>query len=142
MLPPPTEPENPMTTPATTQYQPGDRVTWTSPHTHGTYTGTVNGRAVADQLVIEQDPRPGDTHRATWHVAASQLRPLDDAAPPNPARDAADALTRAMELLKEAATALPEIAFLVSAAHDSADSALMIATNEAKLAEDEALEEN
>ncbi len=46
-----------------------------------------------------------------------------------------DALTRAMELLKQAGTALPQIQFLTRAATDSADTALMIATNEMKLAE-------
>lgn len=50
------------------------------------------------------------------------------------AEQAVNALTEAMALLDQAGWALPQIAFLTRAAHDSADTALMIATNEVKLA--------
>lgn len=52
---------------------------------------------------------------------------------PDP-RAAAEALREAMALLARAGGLLPQVAFLTRAAHDNADTALMIADNEAKLA--------
>lgn len=54
------------------------------------------------------------------------------------AQAAVDALTHAIKLLDQAGAALPQIAFLTRSAHDSADTALMIAANELKLAQREA----
>lgn len=51
------------------------------------------------------------------------------------AQSAVDALTQAIALLNQAGAHLPQIAFLTRNAHDSADTALMIATNELKLAQ-------
>lgn len=50
------------------------------------------------------------------------------------AQRAVDALNQAMDLLKQAGSALPRIAFLTRAAISDADAALMIADNELKLA--------
>lgn len=49
---------------------------------------------------------------------------------------AAEALKEAMALLARAGELLPQVVFLTRAAWDSADTALMIADNEAKLALD------
>lgn len=54
------------------------------------------------------------------------------------AQAAVDALTQAIALLDQAGAALPQIAFLTKAAHDSADTALMIANNELTLAQRDA----
>lgn len=54
------------------------------------------------------------------------------------AQSAVDALTQAIALLDQAGANLPQIAFLTRAAYDSADTALMIATNELKLAQRDA----
>jgi hypothetical protein len=51
------------------------------------------------------------------------------------ARRAVDNLTRAIALLTQAGTDLPQAAFLTRAATDSAETALMIARNELSLAE-------
>lgn len=50
------------------------------------------------------------------------------------AQTAVDALTQAIALLDQAAGHLPQIAFLTRAAASDADCALMVATNELKLA--------
>lgn len=54
-------------------------------------------------------------------------------------RAAATTLKEAMDLLARAGELLPRAAFLTRAAYDSADTALMIADNEMKLAERDAV---
>lgn len=54
------------------------------------------------------------------------------------AQAALDALTQAIKLLDQAGKALPQIARFTRAAADAADCALMIASNELKLAQRDA----
>jgi hypothetical protein len=67
-----------MTATTTAQYQPGDRVAFTSRWTRKSYTGTVERQDGADTFLVEQDPQPGDTHRGHWSVPAGQLRPIGE----------------------------------------------------------------
>jgi hypothetical protein len=51
------------------------------------------------------------------------------------AQAAVDKLTQAIALLDQVTTDLPKVAYLTRGARDSADCALMVATNELKLAQ-------
>lgn len=115
---------------------------------HGTWnTATRNDdstegeTSTRDIVLVPLDGTDPHTLSILAMERVAVLRPAP-ANEPASAQDAAqrsvDALTRAIALLDQAGAHLPQIAFLTRNAHDSADTALMVATNELKLAQRDA----